>query len=93
MAGDTENVCKGIEIRIHLDPFCTSCKIPSMNKKARSVNPLKPKASFKCVFVDIMLETARIVLTSETTFSNYILIVNAYSKIPKLYGMERITAE
>ena len=32
-------------------------------------------------------------LTSDTTFSNYILTVDAYSKIPKLYGMEKITTE
>ena len=32
-------------------------------------------------------------LTSETNFSNYILIVDAYSKIPKLYGKEKITTE
>ena len=27
------------------------------------------------------------------TFSDYFLIVDAYSKIPKLYGMEKITTE
>ena len=32
-------------------------------------------------------------ITSETTFSNYLLIVDAYSKIPKLYGMEIINTE
>ena len=32
-------------------------------------------------------------LTSDTTFSNYLLIVDAYSKIPKLYGTEKITTE
>ena len=32
-------------------------------------------------------------LTKETTFSNYLLIVDAYSNIPKLYGMENITTE
>ena len=32
-------------------------------------------------------------LTSETNFSNYILIVDAYSKIPKRYIMERIATE
>ena len=32
-------------------------------------------------------------LTSDTTFSNYILIVDTYSKIPKLYVMEKITTE
>ena len=32
-------------------------------------------------------------LTSETTFSNYILIVDAYSKTTKMYGNEIITTE
>ena len=32
-------------------------------------------------------------MTSDTTFSDYILIVDAYSKIPTLYGMEKITTE
>ena len=32
-------------------------------------------------------------MTSDTDFSNYFLIVDAYSKIPKLYGMEKITIE
>ena len=36
-----------IEIMIDTEPFCTSCHIFSMNKKARYKNPLKPKANFK----------------------------------------------
>ena len=32
-------------------------------------------------------------LTSDTTFSNYILIVDFCSKTPKLYGMEKILTE
>ena len=62
-----------------------------MNKKARSKIPLNPKAPFKSVFIDIIPSTASKSLTNETTFSNYLLIVDAYSKIPKLYGMENIT--
>ena len=64
-----------------------------MNKKARSKIPLKPKAPFKWVFMDIIPSTTPKSLTSDTTFSNYLLIVYAYSKIPKLYGMEKITTE
>ena len=64
-----------------------------MNKKAGSKIPLNPKAPFKWVFMDIIPSTAPKSLTSDTTFSNYILIVDAYSKIPKLYGMEKITTE
>ena len=45
------------------------------------------------VFMDIITSTAPKSLTSETHFSNYLLIVDAYSKNPKLYGMERMTKE
>ena len=89
LAGDTANVWEDVELRIYPDPFCTSCQISSMNKKARSKIPLKPKANFKWVFMDIFPSTAPKILTSNTTFSNYLLIVDAYSKIPKLYGMEK----
>ena len=64
-----------------------------MNKKDRSKIPLKPKAPFKWVFMDIVPSTAPKSLKSGTTFSNYLLIVDAYSKIQKLYGMEKITKE
>ena len=47
MAVDTANVWEDAELRIDPDPFLTSCKISSMNKKARSKVPLKPKAPFK----------------------------------------------
>ena len=49
MDGDTANVWKDIELRIYPDPFCTSCQITAMNKKARSKDPLKPKTPFKWV--------------------------------------------
>ena len=32
-------------------------------------------------------------MTSKTNFSNHLLFVDAYLKIPKLYSMERITTE
>ena len=62
-----------------------------MDKKARSKITLNPKAPFKWVFMDIIPSTAPQSLTSDTTFSNYLLIVDAYSNIPKLCGMEKIT--
>ena len=43
--------------------------------------------------MDIIPATAPKRLKRETNFSNYLLIVDAYSKIPKLYGMEIITTE
>ena len=64
-----------------------------MNKNAKSKISLKPKATLKWIFMDIIPSTASKSLTSDTTFSKYILIVDAYSKIPKLYGTEKITTE
>ena len=54
LAVDTDNVWEDVELRIYPEPFCTSCQISSMNKKARSKIPLKPKAPFKWVFTDII---------------------------------------
>ena len=93
IAGDTANFWEDVELRIDPDNFFTSCKISYMNKKARSKIPLKPKAPFKWVFMDIIPSTAPKSLTNDTNFSNYLLIFYAYSKIPKLYGMENISVK
>ena len=63
-----------------------------MNKKARSKVSMDPKAPFKWVFMDVIPSTAPKSLTNDTNFKSYLLIVDAYYKIPKLYGMENITA-
>ena len=68
IAGDTANVWEYAELKMDADPFCTSCKISSMNKKARSKLPLKPKESFKWVFMDIIPSTAPKSLTNDTNF-------------------------
>ena len=91
LVGGTANFWEYVYLRIYPDPFCTSCQISSMKKKAGSKIPLKPKAPFKWVFMDIVTSTAPKSLTSDTTFSNQLLFVDVYSKIPKLYGMEKIT--
>ena len=44
-------------------------------------------------FMSIIPETPKNILRSETVFLNYLLIVDAYQKIPKLYGMKTITTE
>ena len=80
MAGDTANVWKNVELRIDPDPFFTSCHISLINKKSSPKTPLKPKAPLKWFLMEIIPETSPKSLTSETTFSDYILIVDAYSK-------------
>ena len=64
-----------------------------MNKKDRSKISLNPKAPLKWGFMDIIPGTSSERLTSETNFSNYLLIVDAYSKITELYVIEIITTE
>ena len=55
LAGDTANAWEDIDLRIDTDPFCTSCQIYSMNKKARSKNPLNPKSPYKWFLMAIIL--------------------------------------
>ena len=43
--------------------------------------------------MDIIPSTVSKSLASDTTFSNYLITVDAYSKIQKLYGMEKITTK
>ena len=93
LEGDTANVWEDVELRINPDPFCTSYQISSMKKKVRSKIPLKPKAPFKWVFIDTIPSTAPKSLTGDTTCSRYMLVVDAYSKIKKSYGKEKITTE
>ena len=93
LAGDTATAWEDIELRIYPDPFCISCHIYSKNIKDRYKNPLNPKAPFNWVLIDIIPSTAPIFLTSDTTFYNYLLIFDAYSKNPKLYGKKKISTE
>ena len=44
-------------------------------------------------FMDIIPSIAPKIFTSDTTFSNRLLIVDAYSKVPKLYGVDKIKTE
>ena len=64
-----------------------------MNKNARSKNPLNSKAPFKWILMDIIPSTAPKCLTGDTKFSNCLLIVDAYSKIQKLYGMQKFSTK
>ena len=93
LAGDAANVWEYIELRIDPDNVCTSCQISSMKKKFRYKIPLKPKAPFKRAFMDITISIASKSLTGDKKKSNYLLPVYAYSKIPKLFGMDKITTE
>ena len=93
LAGDTANVWKDVELRIDTDTFCTSCQVSLMNKKARYKIPLKTKVPLKLIIMDIVPSTAPKSLTSDTTFSNDLIIFDAYSNILKFYGMEKITTE
>ena len=93
LAGDTANFCQDIEHRVDTDPFCTSYHISTIDKNPRSKIPLQPKTPFKRIFVDTISSIASTSLTKDTTFDNYILIVDAYSKLPRLYGIKSITSE
>ena len=91
--GDIECFGQDIELRVYPDPFYIPCQISTINKRSRSKTPLKSNTYFKWLFIDIIPATSYKSFKKYTTFSNYLLIVDAYSKIPKLYGMEHFTTE
>ena len=93
MVVHTDNVWKDIELIIDPDPFSTSCQISSMNKKDMSKNPLKPNVHFKWFLMGIITATGPKHFRSDTTFTKYFLIFDAYSKIKNIYVMEKITKE
>ena len=93
LAGDTVHFWKEIEIRVYPDPFSTLYQISTINKKYRSKSPLKSNTTFKWVFMGIITAISYKSLTKYTNFANFLLIADAYSKIPELYGMENITTE
>ena len=93
LAWDNEIVWQKIELRVYSDPLSTSCQISTINQNYRSNTPLNPKTPFKWVFMGDIPSIPSKSSTKETSFSKYLLIVDAYSKIPKLYGMENVTTE
>ena len=93
LAGDTSNDWEDLKIRIYPDPFCISCQLFSMNKKARSKILLKPKAPFKWGFMDIVPSTAPRSLTSDTIFFWLTFNCRCILQDEKLYGTEKITTE
>ena len=64
-----------------------------MNKKARSKKNPEAKSTLRVGFNGYNSINSNNFLTSDTTYSIYLLIVDAYSKILKNYGMEKITTE
>ena len=54
---------------------------------------MKPNTPFKWVFIYAIPSIYSKILTKDTTFSNLLLIVDAYYKLTKLYRMKNITTE
>ena len=75
------------------DPFCSTCKISAISKTARSKKPVDPSKPLEIVFMDIIPSPCKKGLTAASTFQNYLLVVDAYSRMPRLYGLEELTTE
>ena len=78
LAGNTAIFWQDIDLRIDPDPFYTSCHIYTINKNPIPKTPMNPSTPFKWVFMDIILAASSKILTKDTYFDNYFLIVDAY---------------
>ena len=74
----TEKVWQDIDLRVDTATLCTSCHISAINKQDRSKTLLKANTYFKRVLMDIIPDTSFKSFTKETTFDNYLFIVEAY---------------
>ena len=92
MAGYTSNVWHIIELRIDPDPFFTSFQISPMKKRLGSKIHWNQR-HLSNSFYGYYSRNRTKMFDKWNYFSNYVFIVDAYLKIPKLYGMERITTE
>ena len=72
-----------IYFKVYPDPLCTSCQIDTS----------ECQATLKWVLMEIIPSTSTKSSTKDTTFANYLLIVDDYSNITKLYGMENINTK
>ena len=68
LAGDTAKFWQEIELRVDPDTFCTSCQIPTINKKYISNTHLNPKTHFKWVRMYIIPATSSNLSTKDTYF-------------------------
>ena len=93
MTRDTANVWQYFDLRVDPDPLCTSYQISTVNENPRSKTPLNTNTPFKWEFMDIITALSSKILTQGTTFYNYLLIMDAYSKLTRIYVMENISHE
>ena len=93
LAADAAGLWEDVEIRMDPDPFCTSCKVATITKKSRSKQPLDPVGPLKWVFMDIIPSPHSKSIDKEACFANYLLVVDAYSRVPRLFGLEEMTTE
>ena len=54
---------------------------------------MNPKKDFMWVLMDIIPSISSNFSTKDYNFAHFLLIVDAYFKIPELYGMDKITTE
>ena len=60
-------------------------------QKGEVQKSIKSKKTFQVGFMGVIPATPPKRLTSDTNSYNYLLIVDAYSNDPKLYGKDKIT--
>jgi hypothetical protein len=81
-------------IRTDTNPFCYRCKLGGIKKSARTDNPVDEESTRpgQVLFLDIIPNTHKRSLTPKTHFSNYLIIVCAYSRYCVMIGLNGTTS-
>ena len=93
LAADTADMWKNVEVKLSPDLFCTSCKIATITKRNQSKVPIGVEKPLATVFMDIIPAPHKSSFDPDCDFSHYLLIVDTYSRIPRLYGLNDLNTE
>ena len=93
LAADAAEMWKDVEVKLSPDPFCTSCKIATITKRNRSKVPMKADRPLARVVMDIIPAPHKSSFDPNCDFSHYLLIVDTYSRIPRLGGLNELNSE
>ena len=93
LAGYTTMFWHDIDLRIYPVPFCTSCHISTINKKFCIKDTYEAQYTFQIGVYGHHTRNNFQTFNKKTAYANYLSILDAYSSISGLYGIENSTTE
>ena len=93
-ASNNDDIWNDVKVVNDPETICETCQITKARLANRSKNPPDyPTAPGVMIYIDIITNPFSKGLTKQSHFTSYLLIVDAYSHLPVLLGMNAISSE